>query len=348
MKINQITEDSKATEQAKKLGLHHIGWGKYAKDGKVVAQSKGDKLVMVGTDKPYKGSASGLKKPNIFNMTSTAKSGENKTQVINKAKEAATHVLNNWKQFGGEHPPQAGGKIPSKAWRYAKQQNVHNDDFIKAFDSFVGGHRDLDWEDPEEDETDYEERNRRINRIKQAKNPIQNSDNIDDVGSDMTKLTPKQEEKTIDWFSKKSLKELRKRQETAYAQTKIAYGKKNDSALQNLQKMSELLAAAIDKKEFGDEDSKLNKWTDTKEMRDAWSAGGYKSTPEDVAQFASDNRAKFFNDEADVIQVPPIIQQMLDSDPIQGGARYDVVQRRFMKRLNTLMVGLNQYYTDEE
>ena len=51
-KVNEIMlDETEAGEKAKKMGLKHVGWGRYAdKTGKVVAQSKDGKLVKVKGD----------------------------------------------------------------------------------------------------------------------------------------------------------------------------------------------------------------------------------------------------------------------------------------------------------
>lgn len=65
-------------------------------------------------------------------------------------------------------------------------------------------------------------------------------------------LTKKQINDWIDYLSKKPLKELRKRQDLIRGQIKIAFDTKNDTALETLGFIENLLTSAVDKKEFGD------------------------------------------------------------------------------------------------
>jgi len=54
----------------------------------------------------------------------------------------------------------------------------------------------------------------------------------------------------IDLFAKKSLPKLRRIQTIIEQQTQLAYDRQLDDALWRLQRMSLIVAAAIDKKEF--------------------------------------------------------------------------------------------------
>ena len=48
--LGSLIEDSEASQEAKRRGLKHVGWGKYADaSGKVVAKSENGKLVMLNT-----------------------------------------------------------------------------------------------------------------------------------------------------------------------------------------------------------------------------------------------------------------------------------------------------------
>lgn len=76
---------------------------------------------------------------------------------------------------------------------------------------------------------------------------------------DLTKLTKRQRTETINKLSEMPLKELRRRQDLNEAQTKIAFDKKNEIGLRNLQIDNDLLAAAIDKREFGPKPKKKTK-----------------------------------------------------------------------------------------
>lgn len=62
----------------------------------------------------------------------------------------------------------------------------------------------------------------------------------------------RQQQVAVKWFAKKTLRELRRRQDLVQAQTKRAFSQGNTDALQNLNMMDAILRAAIDYKEFGE------------------------------------------------------------------------------------------------
>ena len=62
----------------------------------------------------------------------------------------------------------------------------------------------------------------------------------------MRQFTPEVKEKTLTFYKKLSLKDLRKRQDLCRAQLTIAVKSKNDDGLSDLQTMDMLLAEAID------------------------------------------------------------------------------------------------------
>jgi hypothetical protein len=74
-----------------------------------------------------------------------------------------------------------------------------------------------------------------------------------------------QQRKAVDELAKKTLNNLRKRQDLVRKQIEVAYEKRNTAALKNLQMMDRILAAAVDKREFGgksqgtEEDSKAGR-----------------------------------------------------------------------------------------
>lgn len=61
-----------------------------------------------------------------------------------------------------------------------------------------------------------------------------------------------EELQAVDYYAKKSLPKLRRIQTVIEHQTQIAYNRRIDSALWRLQRLNLIVAAAVDRKEFGD------------------------------------------------------------------------------------------------
>jgi hypothetical protein len=61
IKLSEFIDESDASDEAKRLGLTHMGWGRYGKDRKVTHISKNGKLVpadqKVGEPHPSHGAA---------------------------------------------------------------------------------------------------------------------------------------------------------------------------------------------------------------------------------------------------------------------------------------------------
>ena len=75
-------------------------------------------------------------------------------------------------------------------------------------------------------------------------------DNFSDLPKNQTDYTQAQHKRVINWLAKKPLKELRKRQDFVTQQLKRTT---DERVVSNLQVTEQHLAAAIDKREFGDD-----------------------------------------------------------------------------------------------
>jgi hypothetical protein len=71
IRLSTILEESKAGEEAKRLGLDYMSFGRYGKDGKVTHKSQGGKLVPVkaGSEKPTKSTKNKVQKTKIKKST---------------------------------------------------------------------------------------------------------------------------------------------------------------------------------------------------------------------------------------------------------------------------------------
>lgn len=69
--------------------------------------------------------------------------------------------------------------------------------------------------------------------------------------TDLSKLTPQKKKAMVEKYAKLSIKDLRRRQSIIISNQKVVFKQRNDAELINLQTMERILAAAINKKEFG-------------------------------------------------------------------------------------------------
>jgi hypothetical protein len=73
-------------------------------------------------------------------------------------------------------------------------------------------------------------------------------------------MNAREQRRAVNHLAKKSLRELRKRQDLLSAQIELAYSQRNDRALANLQTMQRLTDAAVDRVAFGDGGSHERAW----------------------------------------------------------------------------------------
>lgn len=71
-----------------------------------------------------------------------------------------------------------------------------------------------------------------------------------DLPRDLKKMSQRQVKEVVAFMAEWPLKKLREHQDIANAQIKIAFDRKDEFALVNLQIRQDILASAIDKKEF--------------------------------------------------------------------------------------------------
>ena len=82
-------------------------------------------------------------------------------------------------------------------------------------------------------------------RLQRAARYLKSKEGKSGGGDDTDPRTPAGEEKGLDFFKTLSLKELRRRQDLATQQIKLAHDQKNTEALERLQKTHDLLSAAV-------------------------------------------------------------------------------------------------------
>lgn len=169
-------EDSQAGEEAKKRGLQHMGWGRYAdKTGNVVAKSVNGKLVDYNPNQSATTQTQHTPGKGTLQKTTVHDPGEYGKDVSARGNAAAKRLTAkdpNWhsaawydlqknKQQDPEHPPERGEDewIPSDAYEDPGEEEPHfGDEVPSGHDPFLQPHNPEDHEDYQDyPEDDYPE-----------------------------------------------------------------------------------------------------------------------------------------------------------------------------------------------
>ena len=161
--IRECILESEASDQAKKQGLKHVGWGKYADNsGKVVAKSVGGKLQKVGQQQKLLHKKT--KQPNIqqrpkINIKQVEDDIRKKYTDPNdpdsyiSSGDVADYVSKNYKKLTGKNEPKYSKNKdfvyhPSSIYKLADKLGIGSDDFDDAFgdlDPDIGADKEASW-----------------------------------------------------------------------------------------------------------------------------------------------------------------------------------------------------------